>query len=180
MGLGVAFRSFFSALFNPDASRRIAAALEGETGGAPAEPPAPSEPAKPRGADQPDPRSALALLSVLQTEGRLVDFLMEDIEGAEDADIGVATRGIHEACQAVLKKYFTLEPVRDEEEGDSITVDKDYDPARLRVIGSVGAPPFSGTLRHRGWRVTATTLPTLTGDESVHRIIAPAELETDG
>ena len=181
MGLGVAFRAFFSALFNSEASARIAAALAGKTPDASAgtAPLATTEP-PPKPRDETDPRAAYALLSALQTEGRLVDFLREDIDGLDDSDIGVAVREVHRGCREVLDKYFTLEPVRSEPEGEDIKVEDGYDPAALRVIGSAGSPPFTGTLRHKGWKVAAVKLPTLTGDEKTHRVIAPAELETGG
>src|SRR5262249_54971860 len=53
-----------------------------------AEPPKPAEPAKPSGAP-------LRLLALLQREGRLLDFLMEDVQPYTDAQIGAAVRDIH-------------------------------------------------------------------------------------
>ena len=47
----------------------------------------------------------------------------------------------------------------------------------MRLIGKVsGEPPFTGTLRHHGWRVTEVKLPTLT-DGVDRRVLAPAEVE---
>src|SRR5262249_49424094 len=43
---------------------------------------------------------ALGLLGVLQQEGRLLDFLEEDLGGYSDEQIGAAARGIHEGCRA--------------------------------------------------------------------------------
>ena len=40
----------------------------------------------------------------------------------------------------------------------------------------VGQPPFTGTLQHKGWRVTAVRLPALTAGHDT-RVIAPAEVE---
>ena len=37
----------------------------------------------------------LRLLAILQREGRLLDFLLEDISSYQDAQIGVAVRDIH-------------------------------------------------------------------------------------
>src|SRR5258708_33455175 len=42
----------------------------------------------------------LRLLSVLQREGRLVDFLLEDIQAYPDAQVGSAVRYIHRQSQA--------------------------------------------------------------------------------
>src|SRR5204862_6347609 len=51
-------------------------------------PPPPPEPKKPSGAP-------LWLLTILQREGRLVDFLLEDIKNVPDAQIGAGVRDIH-------------------------------------------------------------------------------------
>src|SRR4029453_13300067 len=52
-------------------------------------------PAKPA---EPPEHTALRLLASLQEEGRLVDFLTEEITGYSDEQIRAATRGIHDAC----------------------------------------------------------------------------------
>src|SRR5581483_11898321 len=45
----------------------------------------------------------LRLLTLLQREGRLVDFLLEDIQAYDDAQVGAAVRDIHQKCQAALR-----------------------------------------------------------------------------
>ena len=58
-----------------------------------------------------------------------------------------------------------------------MTLEPGFDAAAIRPTGNVvGDPPFSGTLAHRGWRVTETRLPKLTGGHDP-RIIAAAEVE---
>src|SRR5262245_20543926 len=42
---------------------------------------------------------ALALLALLQREGRLVDFLRESLDLHDDAAIGAAVRDIHRGCK---------------------------------------------------------------------------------
>ena len=42
---------------------------------------------------------ALALLALLQREGRFVDFVRDSGEGASDADIGAAAREVHRGCR---------------------------------------------------------------------------------
>jgi hypothetical protein len=59
---------------------------------------------------------ALALLALLQREGRLVDFLREPLDGFGDADIGAAARDVHRGCAKVLAQHLTLEPVMPGEE----------------------------------------------------------------
>jgi len=52
-----------------------------------------------------------------------------------------------------------------------------FDPAATRLTGNVvGQPPFTGTLMHRGWQVTAIKLPQLAEGHNV-KILAPAEVE---
>jgi hypothetical protein len=118
---------------------------------------------------------ALRLLAILQ-EGRLVDFLEEDIAPYGDEQVGAAVRGIHETCRRALHERVTLEPILGGEEGSEVTVGNDFDPAAIRLVGNVaGAPPFRGVLRHAGWRVKTVTLPVRRGHDP--QVIAPAEVE---
>lgn len=139
--------------------------------------PAPSKPKKSLTQHHRD--GSLALLALLQREGRLVDFLQEDIESYEDADIGAAVRDIHRGCKRVLKDHLTLEAVMPGEEEDKVTVPEGFDPGEVKLIGAVaGEPPFKGVLRHHGWRVTDATLPSLTSDVD-RSILAPAQVEVN-
>ena len=62
------------------------------------------------------------------------------------------------------------------EEGATVTVPAGFDPAAIRLVGEVtGAPPFTGVLRHAGWRATAVNLPRRSGQDP--QVIAPAEVE---
>ena len=45
-------------------------------------------------------------LAILQEQGRLVDFLMDDIKGYSDAQVGAAARVLHEGCRAVLLEHI--------------------------------------------------------------------------
>ncbi len=117
------------------------------------------------------------LLSVLQREGRLVDFFSENLSQYPDAQIGAAVRNIHENCKKTLDKYLAPQAVLEQQEGEQITVDQNFDPNALKLIGNVtGQPPFKGTVRHRGWRARKLELPTLSGRQDP-AIIAPAEVE---
>ena len=120
---------------------------------------------------------ALALLALLQREGRLVDFLREPLDGFADADIGAAARDVHRGCKKVLDQHLTFEPVMPGAEEERVSVPKGFDPAEVRLIGEAkGDPPFKGTLRHHGWRVVEAKLPTL-ADGVDRTVIAPAEVE---
>ena len=128
-------------------------------------------PPPPRPAD-----GALRLLGLLQEQGRLVDFLEEDLGPYPDDQIGGAVRAIHEGCRKALHAQFALEPVLRGAEGEDVTVDAGFDAAAVRLTGNVaGAPPFHGVLRHGGWRVTSATLQDRQGIDP--RVIAPAEVE---
>jgi len=120
---------------------------------------------------------ALALLALLQREGRFVDFVRDSVEGASDADIGAAAREVHRGCRKVLDQHLTIEAVMPGAEEAKVDVPKGFDPSEIRLIGEAkGEPPYRGTLRHHGWRVVDARLPSLA--EGVDRaVIAPAEVE---
>jgi hypothetical protein len=120
---------------------------------------------------------AVQLLAVLQREGRLVDFLREEIEPFTDAQIGAAARAVHAGCRKALDEHMVLGPVHESEEGQTVTVSEGFDPSAIRLTGSVsGDPPFEGALRHRGWRATDIHLPTDARGQDPE-IVAPAEIE---
>jgi hypothetical protein len=92
---------------------------------------------------------AVSLLALLQREGRLVDFLREDIAAYPDAQVGAAVRAIHASCRKVLDEHLALEPVRSEAEGARVLVERDFDASAIRLTETWRKPPFRGVLRHR-------------------------------
>ncbi len=142
--------------------------------------PAPAESKKaapPPSPPKPTTDAAVQLLSLFQREGRLVDFLREDIQPYDDSQIGAAVREIHKACRQVLTEHLTLEPVLNGQEGDEVTVPKGFDPSAIRLTGNVsGEPPFHGSLRHAGWRATQVKLPAQPAGQDP-KIVASAEVE---
>lgn len=135
-----------------------------------AKPIAPPKPPKPSGA-------ALRMLAILQAESRLVDFLLEDIQGATDQQIGQAVREVHKKAQAALKQHAVIDTVLTAAEGDTTSVPKGFDPSAIRVVGNVtGEPPFTGTVQHPGWRVRELKVqpPPEGADEF---ILQPAEVQ---
>lgn len=168
-GLGGAFEAFEIA-GKAKSDPAFAEKLQAIRAGAEVKPIEPPKPAKPSGAP-------LRMLALLQAEARLVDFLMEDISGAGDAQIGQAVREIHKKSQAALKQHAVIEPVLSGNEGDSATVPAGFDPSAVRVVGNVtGAPPFTGQIQHPGWRVKELKLapPPEGADEFV---LQPAEVQ---
>ncbi len=123
------------------------------------------------------PDSALQLLGLLQQEARLIDFVQEEIAAYSDDEVGAAARVVHEGSQKVINEYFTLSPIRTEEEESSVTLAEGFDASKVRLTGNVvGTAPFTGTLIHRGWHANEVKLPKLsTGHDTT--IVAAAEVE---
>jgi hypothetical protein len=185
----LAISCFFRLLFGRKLPAAAAAYLPDEA--KPKQLPAPPAPAKPApkvveaapaqapkaSATQHQRDGALALLALLQREGRLVDFLRESLDGHSDADIGAAARELHRGCKKVLDQHLSFEAVMPGSEDSTVSVPKGFDPAEVRLIGEAkGEAPYKGTLRHHGWRVVEAKLPTL-ADGVDRTVIAPAEVE---
>jgi hypothetical protein len=167
--LSFAFRCFFSLLFEGEIPQDVLQGLGISK----------SSPAKTLG-DKSAPESldrAVQMLALLQRDGRLLDFLTENVSPYPDAQLGAAVRSIHTSCRQVLDRYFKFEPVLASEEDQPVTVPVGFDPAAIKLVGNVaGEPPLRGLLRHRGWRVTEVNLPALPQGAG-RAIVAPAEVE---
>ena len=121
--------------------------------------------------------SGLFVLSALQQEGRFVDFVQQEVASFSDEEIGAAARVVHSGCRKAIHKYFGLERIRSEAEGDAVTVPTGFDPQRIRLTGNVtGNPPYKGTLKHHGWTAKEIRLPALNPSLD-GRVLAPAEVE---
>jgi hypothetical protein len=174
MGVGkrisCALRCFFSLLFRGEVPDDII-----RQGSAPA--PAPSAAAPAALPAQESVDRAIQMLALLQRDGRLIDFLSEDVAPYPDAQLGAATRAVHDSCRQVLDRYFKLEPIMASDEDQPVTVPAEFDPASIKVVGNAtGKPPFRGVLRHRGWSVRQASLPPLP-EGAGRTVIAPAEVE---
>lgn len=124
-------------------------------------------------------RLFLHFISVLQREGRLLDFFAEELSLYDDEQIGAAVRSIQEDCKKSVNKYLSPVPVIDKEEGDVVEVELGFDPNAIKLTGNVsGEPPFTGVLRHRGWKAAKNEVPKLS-DVQDTSIIAPAEVEIE-
>jgi hypothetical protein len=124
-----------------------------------------------------EPQSALQLLSLLQQNGRLIDFLQEDITAFSDQEVGAAARLVHQGCRQTLEEYLAIRPIREEPEGARVTLAADFDASLVRLTGNlVGEAPFSGTLIHRGWRATQVRLPRVASGHDL-KILTAAEVE---
>ena len=171
----LAFRCFFEILFHGALSADALGALKL----ARREQAAPGSKGTPPAAPSRTPADgALQILTILQRDSRLVDFLMEDIASYSDDQVGAAVRELHDQCRDSLARYVALQPVIDGVEGTPVKAPS-KDPRVVRFIGNVpAAPPSGGTLRHKGWRAAKVDLPGLAAKEDT-AIIAPAEIEIE-
>jgi hypothetical protein len=160
----MAFAAFFCLLFKGRLPTALLPATAAEV------------PAQPAAADTSD--RAVQMLSLLQREGRFIDFALEDLATYSDAQIGAAARDVHAGCRRVLESYVTLEAILPGREGEAVTLGQNgqIDPAAFHLVGNVaGQPPFRGTLLHPGWRASRVQLPSLA--TTGRTIVAPAEIE---
>jgi hypothetical protein len=183
MRLIIAFQAFFAVLFDRTKADRIVPLLKGEP-----MPALDTEPQPEKLVLEPTPTprkkatgqsEAMTLLAALQREARLLDFLMEKLDGYDDAQIGAAARTVHDECAAVIERLFDVQPLRLEEEMSQITVESP-DTAFVQLVGNVsGHPPFTGRLTHHGWVAKKCELPTWSGNTEAAFVLAPAEVEVD-
>lgn len=116
-------------------------------------------------------------LSLLQREGRLLDFFDEDLDHYNDSQIGAAVRSIQEDCKKAIKKYIDPKPVVAGSEGDFITIEAGFDIDAIKLVGNVaGKPPFKGLIKHPGWKANKKDVPKLS-DVKDAGIMTPAEIE---
>jgi hypothetical protein len=167
-----AFRSFFALLFQGRLPEDIARAF-GYSKATIAAPTAPG--AAPKASAGPAD-GAVQMLSILQRDSRLVDFLMEDISGYSDDQVGAAVRDLHVQARQSLERYLSLQPVIDGVEG-TFTKVEGLESTAYRLIGNVPADGRApgGLLRHKGWRATNVDLP----KTPLTNIVAQAELEIE-
>lgn len=175
--LWLSWACFFRVLFDGQFAARVAALRDRAGSEALPEPSAPAAVPAPAGvAPSASPETgALQLLSLLQREGRFVDFVEQEVTAFSDADVGAAARVVHEGCRRALHAHARIASVRTEAEGAALTLERPS--SDVKLVGNVaGAAPYRGVLRHRGWRVDALKLPTLIGEHDP-KLVAPAELE---
>jgi hypothetical protein len=117
---------------------------------------------------------AAMLLSLLQQDGRLLDFLSEDIASFNDSQVASASRVVHRGCGNVLKKYFTYSPILDVQEDEEIEFPKDLPPQYIKISGK-GAEKIR--ILHRGWILESSKIPERVIKSEKGFVLAPAEGE---
>jgi hypothetical protein len=159
--IGLAIRGSWRTLRDPAFADKIAGLLT---------PPKVEGPPRPSGVP-------LRFLALLQREGRLLDFLLENIQAYPNEQVGAAVRDIHRKCQSALQEHLVLEPVIDKAEESAVEVPPGFDPSAICLTGNVtGMPPFHGTLRHHGWRAKEIKLaPPPEGQDEL--VLQAAEVE---
>jgi hypothetical protein len=167
--ISLAFRSFFSILFGGSLPPDIAQSF-GYSKAVPV-----------KTAPAPKPQSgpadgAVQILSILQRDARLIDFLMEDISGYSDEQVGAAVRDVQEQARKSMERYLRLQPVIDGVEGTYTKTDA-LDATGVKLIGKVPASGKApgGTLRHKGWKADKVELPSAPPGN----VLAPAEIEVE-
>jgi hypothetical protein len=174
--LSDAFRSFFLILFKGELPADIArtygyvkpAATPAEGGAAAA-----ASTAKPAAGPA---DGAVQILSILQRDARFVDFVMEDISGYSDEQVGAAVRDVQAQSRQALERYLKLAPVIDGVEGDYTKIEG-VAASAVRLIGNVPASGKApgGLLRHKGWKAEKVELPPV----APGAVLAPAEIEIE-
>ena len=172
-----AFRCFFALLFKGIVPADIVdAAAPATPSRAAVRPAAPA--AAPMTLPPEDPGDrAIQLLALLQRDGRLVDFLFEDVSAYSDAQVGAAVREVHASCRRVIDRYLPVEPILADAEGQATTLGAPVDASAVKLVGNVGTQAsYRGIVRHRGWRVGRPALPPL-GAAAARQVVTPAEVE---
>src|SRR5258708_5130618 len=116
-----AFRCFASLLLSGTIPQDIGHALGVATGESVPNVPAVNPPAE--SFDR-----AVQMLPLLQRDGRLIDFLSEDVSPYADTHLGGAVRTIPASCRQVLDRSLKLGPVFSSEEDHPVTVPAGFDP----------------------------------------------------
>jgi hypothetical protein len=185
-GFGARWKLAWGVLMDAGLARRVTEALARSAAPSPAAVPVPAPAPTPVVESKPTPvelppervhASGLALLAALQREGRLVDFLQQDVAGFSDEDVAGAARVVHTGCRRVLKQVVDLGPAIPEAEGMTVSVPAGFDAQRIRLTGNVtGNGPYRGLVQHGGWVAKAVRFPVVS--EAVDpRVIAAAEVE---
>jgi len=174
--ISAAFKSFFSILFSGELPADVATSF-GYVRASVAKPTPSAAAAKPVAPVAGPNDGAVQILSILQRDARIVDFLMEDISSYSDDQVGAAVRDIQSQAREALQRYMKLAPVVDGVEGVYVKTDGVAKGA-FKLVGNVpanGKAP-GGLLRHKGWKADKVELPTA---PPAGGLLAPAEIEVE-
>ena len=175
-----AFRCFFALLFKGIVPADIVEVVAPSAPlGAAARPAATVATAGPLAAvavDDPGDR-AIQLLALFQRDGRLVDFLFEDIAAYGDAQIGAAVREVHASCRRVIDRYLPIEPILADLEGQTTRWAPPWTPPRSSSSATwasrraTSAPCATAAGASAGWRCRRLAA------SAARQVVTPAEVE---
>jgi hypothetical protein len=175
--LWFAWVCFFRVLFDGALAAGVKAAFFADTEAARADLASAAVVTSPTTPSEAPSYAALQLLALFQRQGRLVDFLKQDLAQFSDGEVGAVARVVHDGCRRALERHVHIDPIRAEPEGGPLELPRGFDAAEVKLTGMVqGEPPYRGVLRHRGWRATDLELPVAV-DGHNPSILAPAEVE---
>jgi len=121
--------------------------------------------------------SAADLLSVLQKNGRFVDFMQQNIDHISNEKLGLVVRDIHHGCKKSLQECCNISAILAESENSTVVLKNDFDRHAITLTGNVNSKgDFKGILVHKGWQIDSFNLPTSLNNTSLN-IIQPAEVE---
>ena len=183
MRIVTALSAFFKTLFNRQVADEISHVLQNSKF-AGQEQKIPSTETETTPAPKPQPSAkasrndAVTLLATLQREARFIDFIQENLDDYTNDQVGAAVRDIHRDCYQVLDRLFGIQEVVTGEEGESISLPKNYQLDRFQLVGNISEEVQSeGKLIHHGWEISKCEIPTWSGNQEASTIIAPAEVE---
>ena len=179
--IGAAFRAFFSLLSSGTLPPDLVDALR-ETAGAGQSPAPVAPPAAPPVARAPAPSASAAdgavqILALLQRDARLLDFLMEDLAGYPDAQVGAAVRDVQAGARRALLQYLEVEPVLDGAEDQPVTLPA-VDADQVKIVGRARRrrPRSAARCGTAAGAARACSCPR-SRQRSARQVIAPAEVE---
>ncbi len=121
--------------------------------------------------------AAKQLLKILQKQGRLLDFLTQNIDQFNDKEVANAAKVVHRGCNRALKKHCIIKAIYDTNENTNITLNPNFDRSKVNLTGNHHIKsPIKGILIHKGWQIESLSLPTLT-EKANPDILQPAEIE---
>ncbi|MCK5834510.1 MAG: DUF2760 domain-containing protein [Lentisphaeria bacterium] len=118
---------------------------------------------------------AIFTLNLLQREGRLIDFIQEDISSFSDAQVGAAVRQIHQQSAETIEKYFKLRAISTVSEGSEMDIPESLDPSMIRLSGKTEQGAKTGVVRHKGWISSEQALPQQVGSRN-QSVVCPTEI----
>jgi hypothetical protein len=174
MRLILAFQCFFKILFSGVFAQKVRSLGMDNKSIKPTQLPK-NEP-KPPEKQQETKDSSLLLLSLMQREARLIDFLMEDITEYSNEQVGAAIRDVHKKASGILKRCY--DPIALVAQEGEVDLEVAYNAEVWDVSGKIPqAGSFKAEVIHSGWMAQKLELPVWKGSLANRMLISPAQAE---